>query len=340
MRRRRLRCPDHGVITEGVPFARHKARFTRVFEDLVVWLCTRADRSTVALFARVTWRAVGSMCERVAEDLRSEDDLAGLVDIGVDEISWRKHHKYLTLVSNHADSTIVWGAPGKDAVTLDGFFAALPAGGADRLESASMDMSGAFQKSVRTHAPNAVICFDPFHVIGLATDALDAVRRRHWRQARHNPDPELTHLLKGARWALLKNPTNLTYPQAVTLARIRGMGGQLIRAYQLKESLRAIFAGDITDTTTVLGLLTQWLAWASRSKLPEFVKAARTIRSHLDGITAAITRGISNGRHEGLNSKIRTMLYRAHGFHSPHAALALINLACGPRQPQLPYHTR
>lgn len=124
------------------------------------------------------------------------------------------------------------------------------------------------------------------------------MRRRHWQQARLNPDPGLTRLLKGARWALLKNPKNLTYRQAVTLARIRGMGGQLIRAHQLKESLRGIFAGDLTDTKTVLRLLKQWLAWASRSKLPEFVTAARTIGCHLDGITAAITRGMSNGRHE------------------------------------------
>src|ERR1035437_2083609 len=92
MRRRRLRCPTHGVVTQNVPFARPGARFTADFEDLVVWLVTRSDKTTVATFARVAWRTVGAMCERVAADVIDPHRLEGLVDIGVDEISWRKHH--------------------------------------------------------------------------------------------------------------------------------------------------------------------------------------------------------------------------------------------------------
>ena len=167
MRRRRLACPEHGVITEGVPFARPRARFTRVFEDLVVWLVTRSDKSTVATFARVAWRTVGAMCERVAGDVLDPERLEGLVDIGVDEISWRKHHRYLTLVSDHATSTVVWGAPGKDAATLGRFFDALGEPGAERIAAVSMDLGPAYLKAVRKRAPQAVICFDPFHVVKL-----------------------------------------------------------------------------------------------------------------------------------------------------------------------------
>ena len=97
MARRRLRCPEHGVVTEAVDFARPGSHFTRDFEDLVVWLVTKADKTTVAAFARIAWRTVGAMCRRVAADTLNADRLAGLVDIGVDEISWRKHHKYLIL---------------------------------------------------------------------------------------------------------------------------------------------------------------------------------------------------------------------------------------------------
>src|SRR5450759_3108568 len=153
MRRRRLRCPTHGVVTQKVPFARPGARFTADFEDLVVWLVTRSDKTTVATFARVAWRTVGAMCERVAADVIDPHRLEGLVDIGVDEISWRKHHKYLTLVSDHGTSTIVWGAPGKDAATLGTFFDALPEGGAEQLEAVSMDLGRADIKAGRARPP-------------------------------------------------------------------------------------------------------------------------------------------------------------------------------------------
>ena len=99
--RRRLRCPEHGVRTEGVPFARDGSGHTRDFEDLVAWLVTKTDKTTVAGFARTSWRTVGAVCERVAADVLDQDRLRGLVDIGVDEISWRKHHRYLLVTWNH-----------------------------------------------------------------------------------------------------------------------------------------------------------------------------------------------------------------------------------------------
>lgn len=338
MRRRRLACPTHGVITEAVPFARPGARFTTDFEDLVVWLTTRSDKTTVATFARVAWRTVGAMCERVSTDVLDPDRLAGLVDIGVDEISWRKHHRYLSLVTDHATSTVVWGAPGRDAATLEGFFDDLPADGAEQLEAVSMDLGPAYAKAVRNRAPEAVICFDPFHVVKVATDALDSVRRQVWQSARRYPDKSIAKKYQGARWALLKNPAALTDTQAATLADLRRNGGALWRAYQLKEALRAVFAGDL-DPDDVMDLLTRWCSRAQRCRIPDFVKAAATIRKHRDGIAAAVHRGLSNGRHEGLNNKIRTMTRRAYGFHTPEAALALIMLTCGPVNLKLPYHT-
>jgi transposase len=338
MRRRRLACPEHGVVTEAVPFARPGSGFTRDFEDLVVWLVTKADKSTVATFARIAWRTVGAMCQRVAGEKLDPHRLAGLVDIGVDEISWRRHHKYLTLVSDHETSRIVWGATGKTAAALDGFFDDLPEGAAGQLAAVSMDLGPAYAKTVRARAPQAVLCFDPFHVVKLATDALEAVRRQVWQSARRYPDKKIARRFKGARWALLKNPGDLTDKQAETLAALRKSGGALWRAYQLKEALRAVFAGDLT-AAEVIELLDRWCSRAQRSRIPEFVKAARTIRKHKDGITAAVDRGMSNGRHEGLNNKIRTMINRAYGFHSAEAALALIMLACGPVKLELPYHT-
>jgi len=338
MRRNRLVCPEHGVVTQAVPFARPGTGFTRDFEDLVVWLTTRSDKTTVSAFARVAWRTVGAMCTRVAAEKLEADRLAGLVDIGVDEISWRKHHRYLTLVTDHATSTVVWGAPGKDAATLEGFFDDLPAGAAEGIEAVSMDLGPAYAKAVRDRAPQAVICFDPFHVVKLATDALDSVRRQVWQSARAYPDKNLAKKYKGARWALAKNPQDLTGTQAETLKSLRRNGGALWRAYQLKEALRAVFAGDL-NPDQVMDLLTRWCSRAQRCRIPAFVKTAKTIRKHADGIAAAINRGLSNGRQEGLNRKIRTTIMRAYGFHSAEAALAMTMLTCGPIKLELPYHT-
>lgn len=338
LRRRRLRCPEHGVRAEGVPFARAGARFTRDFEQLVAWLVTKTDKTTICAFARIVWRTVGAICERVSKDVLDPDRLSGLVDIGVDEISWKKHHNYLTLVSNHASGKIVWGKAGKDTETLNAFFDELPEGGPEALEAVSMDLGPAYAKSVRTRAPQATICFDPFHVVKLATEALEAVRRQVWQSARKLRDQSIAKKFKGARWALLKNPLDLTEDQDGTLREIKRTGGALWRAYQLKEALRAVFAGDLDPTDTSV-MLDRWCSKAQRSRIPEFVKSARTIRKHRDGINAAIDRGLSNGRQEGLNNKVRLIIRRAYGFHSPDAALATVLLACGPANLKLPYHT-
>jgi transposase len=204
-----------------------------------------------------------------------------------------KHHRYLTLVSNHATGKIVWGKAGKDTETLNAFFDALPAGAAAGIKAVSMDMGPAYAKAVRDRAPEAVLCFDPFHVVKLVTDALEALRRQVWQAARTLPDQRIAKAFKGARWALLKNPSDLTEDQAETLREMKRTGGILWRAYQLKEALRAVFAGDL-DPTTVGRLLDRWCSRAQRCRIPEFVKAGRTIHKHRTGINAAITRGLSN----------------------------------------------
>ena len=213
MLRRRLACPVHGVVVQGVPFARYGSRFSKDFEAMIAWLVTRADKTTVSAFARIAWRTVGAICERVVAEQLDETRFEGMINIGVDEISWRKHHRYLTLVSDHATSKIVWGAPGKNAATLDGFFSEIGPVNTASIEAVSMDMGPAFAKSVRTHAPDAVICYDPFHVIQLATNALEAFRRSLWQRTRDLPDQDIAKKFKGTRWVLLKNPQNLTEKQ-------------------------------------------------------------------------------------------------------------------------------
>lgn len=332
---RRLECPTCGVATEAVPFARHRSGFTRDLEDVAAYLATKTDKTTIARFLRLDWDSVGRICQRVAASELDSNRLAGLVTIGVDEVSWRKHHHYLTLVTDHGRKKIVWGKAGKDTATLDAFFAELGNQRAAGLDAVSMDMGPAFARSVRTHAPQAVIAIDPFHAVKLVTDALDTVRRAVWQQMRA-ADPTAAHKFKGARWALLKRPDHLTDDQAGTLRKLRRRGGQLWRAYTLREAFRAIFAGDLT-TDEVTELIDRWIAKASRSRIDAMVKTAKTIRKHRDGILTAIRLRINNGRAEGLNNHVRLIINRAYGFHSADAALALVMLSCGPITLQLPH---
>lgn len=137
---RRLCCPVHGVRTEAVPFARPGAGFTRDFEDLVAWLATKMDKTAIVRYARIDWDTVGRVCERVVADGLDESRFDGLVSIGVDEVSWKKNHHYLTLVCDHTARKVIWGAPGKDADTLDAFFAELGDDRSAALEAVSSDM--------------------------------------------------------------------------------------------------------------------------------------------------------------------------------------------------------
>ena len=335
---RRLRCPTHGVVVEGVPFARPNARLTADFDDLLAWLATKMDKTSIARLCRVSWRTVGRACQRVVASELDPGRLDGLFRIGVDEISWRKHHKYLTLVVDHDRGCVIWGAKGRDAKTLDAFFDELGEARSALIEAVSLDLGPAYLKSVQAdgHAPQAIICADPFHLVKLVGDALDEVRRDLWQQLRRLPDDRYARDFKGARWALLKNPEDLTDNQADQLDRIRRTRGGIWRAYEMKEQFRAIIAGDLSRDAAAT-LLDRWCARAQRCRLDPFIRCARTMRERRELILNALEHGISNGRVEGLNTKVRLIVRRAYGFHSADAALALVMLGAGPIELRLPH---
>jgi transposase len=333
---RRLSCPVHGVRTEGVPFARAGSDFTRDFERLVAYLATRTDKSTICRLVRINWRTVGRIIERVSRDELDPDRLDELFDIGIDEVSWRKQHRYLTLVVDHQRRRVVWGTEGAGEKAANEFFKELGVERSAKLRAISMDMGPGYAKSARKHASQATICIDSYHVVALATKALDEVRRDYWNQLRSLGDQQAARRFKDARWALLKNPENLTAKQAVTYRKLKRAGGEVWRAYTLKEALRAIFAPGLTlDDVTVL--IDRFISRATRSHLEPFVRLAQTITKHREGILAAIRLGITQGRTEALNNKVRLITRRAYGFHSAKAALALVLLTCGPITLTLPH---
>jgi transposase len=197
----------------------------------------------------------------------------------------------------------------------DEFFTEL-GGRSAQIEAISLDMGPGYAKSARAHAPQAVICIDSFHVAKLAGDALDEVRREYWNELRSLADQTAAKRFKDARWALLKRPENLTDNQAATLAALKAGGGKVARAYALKEALRGIFAPGLSVNDVKI-LLDRFCSRASRSRMASFVRLARTIRKHHDGILAAVRHGLTNARAEALNNKVRLITRRATASTAP-----------------------
>ena len=322
---RLLRCADCRVVRlEPVPWARPGAHHTRDFEDVVAWLAQQMAKTPICALLRVGWDTVGRIVARVVADHLDESRLAGLIAIGVDEISYRRGQRYLTSVVDHKTGAIVWCSAGRNAQTLRAFFDEL----GDRRHSirgVSIDMSGGYEKAIREAIPTAEIAFDPFHVVRLGQRAVDQVRRDEWNAHERSHTPK-GRWIKGTRWSLLKSPDKQSVPQLALLGEVQQANKPMFRAFLLKEELRLLYA--LEDPAVAPAHLDAWLAWASRSRLAPFVRLARTIRRHRTGILAAIRLGLSNGRLEGLNSRIRLISHRSFGFHSATPLIALVYLCC------------
>ena len=324
---RRAHCRKCGTVkTERVPWATHGSNFTYAFEERAAYLAQQCSKTAVVEMLRTSWRTVGTLIRRVVErSLGTRDDrLDGLRLIGVDELSYRRHHEYVTVVVDHERGRVVWAAEGKSAATLKRFFEELGADRCAELEAVTIDLSGAYIKAVTEASPEAKLIFDRFHVQRLAHDALDETRRDEVRAAEGK---EAKEALKGTRWALQKSPWNLTGVEVQTLADLEWTNRRLYRAHLLKDSLAAILDGR--QINVARKRLLEWIAEARSSKLRHFVRVAGTIDKHLDGILEYIRSRLTNGPTEGLNGKTRTITRRAFGFHSASALIAMIFLCCG-----------
>lgn len=198
------------------------------------------------------------MARRLPGDL-----LDGLTHISIDELSYRRHHEYVTVVTDLKRNRIVWVAPGKSADTVRSFFDALGVERSALLELVAIEMSGAYIEAVQEKAPRARLVFDRFHVQRLAHDALDKVRREQVRHLRE-VDPDAAKTLKRTRFALQKNPWNLTQPETERLARVQQRNRPLYRAYLLKETLCDIL--DHRQPNVARQRLVDWCSWATRSR--------------------------------------------------------------------------
>jgi transposase len=339
----RVNCPAHGPTVIAVPWARHDAGHSRAFDDTVAWLVTRCSRTAVCELMRIGWRTAGSIITRVQADIdKRVDRFAGLRRIGIDEISYKRGHKYLTVVVDHDTGRLVWAAAGRNEATLERFFELLGEARCAQITHVSADGAEWIARVVARRCPHAVRCADPFHVVKWATEALDEVRRKAWNDARGTSNwsrserrhrhPKV-HRLKKVRWALWKNPEDLTVRQREHLAWLVKTHPQVHRAYLLKEGLRLVFK---LRGQAAKDALDRWISWARRSRIPAFIRLQRRLVAHRAAIDATVDNGLSNALIESTNTKIRLLTRIAYGFRNPTALIALALLALGGHQPTLP----
>ena len=352
----RVRCGVHGVVVAHVPWAGHGAGHTHTFDQQVAWLVVHTSKSAVVELMRIAWRTVGAIITRYwastaaqRADKYGTDGLEGLSRIGIDEISYKRGHLFLTVVVDHDTGRLVWAAPGRDRATLRGFFDQLGPARSARITHVSADQANWIEHVVTERCPHAVQCADPFHIIKWATEALDEVRRDTWRAARaagathHNgrhhggvqrrDSTGIARKLRNSRYALWKNPDRLTVRQQEKLAWIAKTDPRLHRAYLLKEGLRYVFAVKGEPGRIAL---TRWLSWARRCRIPAFVHLAKRITAVRHRIEATLEHGLSNALIESVNTKIRLLTRLAFGYHSPQPLIALAMLSLGGHRPQLP----
>ena len=333
----RVDCPKCGVVVARVPWAEPGSRFTRDFEAECAWLMTVASQKTVGGFPHIAWRTAGDIAHRVAERLGTvmPSPFDGLTAIGVDGTGYRKGHTYLTVVVDHERHRVIWAHDGygKDVFSL--FLKALMPGQRASIKAVTGDGARWIDSCVAEHRPNAERVLDGFHIVSWMSDALDKVRKRLWNQARHDGDENAAKRMRGVRYAVLKNPGDLTDRQEEAFESLRDTDpkGQLYRAWRLKELLRTLLKHPIGQATTELN---RWVFRASHSRIPEIVELAKKIRRRRPDILCTIRLGYSNARLEASDNRIKVTIRMAYGFHHVDNLIALVMLRCGGLDIRLP----
>ena len=257
----------------------------------------------------------------------------------------------MTVVINHDTGRVVWVAPGHGRETLAKFFELLSEEQRAAIRLVSADGAKWIASCVEEFCPNAVRCIDPFHVVEWANQALSQVRIGSWHDARKNAVPEprrrpgrppkgtppkdnAASEIKHSKYALGKNPENLTASQQAKLELIAKTDNRLWRAYKLKEELRIVFR---LDEDAGRKQLDHWIKWAQHCRIPVFVELQRKIRRHYEAIMATLENGLSNARIEAINNKIKLSIRMAYGFRNIGNMIDMIMLRCSELTVPLPW---
>jgi len=329
-RQPRVECPDHGVKTVEVPWARPRAGFTLLLEAFILVLVQggmTAAQAACLIDEHDTrlWRVL----QHYVEKARAEADFSAVTTIGVDETSRSKGHNYITVFMDLEPESrrVLFATEGKDADTVQRFREDLEAHGgkAEQVQEACLDMSAAFIRGLKDQFPDAERTFDNFHLMQLLTEAVDETRREEQR----------THpQLKGTRYVWLKNEWNHTEKQAETFDRLRSSKLATVRATHIKSVFQDLFVCH--SVAKAEPLLKSWYFWATHSRIGPIIKAARTIKEHWAGVLRWFVSRINNGVLEAINSLIQSAKAKARGFRNSRYLITMVYLIAGKLDFKLP----
>jgi transposase len=322
---RRAHCPSCGVVVEAMPWAAGKSPITTIYAwFLASWAQVLSWTETARRF-RTSWHVVFDAVRQAVQWGKAHRNLDGITAIGVDELSWKKGHKYLTLVYqvDRQCRRLLWIGRDRTATTFQRFFDWLGKERTATLQFVISDMWKAFLSTVARRANAALHVLDRFHVAKLCNEAIDQVRRAEARKLRDAGD---TVTLKHTRWVLLKRRTHLKRRQRGRLRELLRANLATVRAYLLKEDLSRFW--NYKSTTYAARFLDDWIWAAVRSRIQPMVKFAHTLLAHrqllLNWFKARDQ--IAMGAVEGMNGKARITTKLAYGFRSyDHAEIALFH---------------
>jgi transposase len=306
----RVVCPVHGVRTEKIPWADRWARVTRELARAIALMARKMSWKETAEYFGLDWKVVASIVRRAVAEGLQRRKWKPLHEIGVDEVSRKKGHHYLTLVCDLERKQLIWVGEDRKEETLNKFFQWLGKGKAQSIKAVCCDMWAPYLKSIREHLPKATIVFDRFHIVQHLNRALDEVRRKEVRKLTGKEKVDL----KKTRYILLKNPWNLKPKEKRRLSYLIKLNNRVIRGYFLKESFQKFW--DYVSRGWAEKHLKHWLWWASHSRLEPIKEFAKKVRKHLDGILAWTKLRVSNGALEGMNNKVKLVSHRAFGFRN------------------------
>lgn len=317
-------CPTHGRIQEETPWADRLARVTYRNEYLVLIYSQLMTQKAAAELLAVPSSTFSDILHRTITRIRDGHRIRGLKSIGIDEVSYSKGHKYVTVVYDLERARVLWVGKGKGRKTIDRFFKEeLSQYQKKKIEWGCCDMSETYMGAIRDHCPNAQLVLDRFHIVKALNEAVDEVRKEQWRKATKDERAAL----KGLRWLLFKHPSKRSEEDKATLKQIKKSNHRIYRASVLNEEFNLFW--NFEDKEKAEEFLKRWGTSALKSRLEPIRKFVGTLRKHKENIITFIESRLTNAVAEGLNRVIGLVRNRASGFRSVQAFTDLIYLVLG-----------
>lgn len=322
----RIDCPDCGIKTVDLPWARPNSGFTLLFEALIMTLSREMPVSALSRLVDEHDTRIWRVIQHYVAETRKKELYFEVNKVGIDETARKRGHHYVTLFVDLDRSKVIYVTPGKDSSTICRFSNDFHdhGGDPDAIREVCCDMSPAFIDGVEQCLVNAQITFDRFHVMKIMGDAVDKVRRMEQHECKE---------LKRSRYIWLKNPENLTVKQRIQFEQLSQRNLKTARAYQIRLNLRDFWDQSPSEA---VDYLKRWYFWATHSRLEPVKEAAYTIKRHWDGIINFVQSKITNGILEGINSLVQAARNKARGYRSVEYFITMIYVIAGKLKYSLP----